>query len=235
MKDRIKSILHEFQHHFPFTIFAVMISLIILAIYTELLRPTMAIGDLHAHGHDEGVNAYTRLFHVLHPIHVFLSAAATAAMFWRYDKRFIVAVLTGLFGSLMVCGISDIIFPYLGGLLLNMDMHLHICLLENPTTVLMFTGIGIATGICAASGMNTASVSKVAHAMHVMVSTGATILYLVGFGLLNWTDVLAPVFIIVTFSVIIPCCTSDIIFPLLLVNKKGVHMCLGHCEEDDQE
>lgn len=237
MTKRWKDILHELEHHFPFTVMAVFIAIILMAGYTELLRLTMVRGggQIDICGHAGEINPFTRLFHILHPVHVFLSAAATSAMFWRYDKRLLVAIITGALGSVVVCGISDIIFPFIGGLFLNKDMHFHLCLIEDPATVLTSATVGIVCGIGAASGINTSSVSKAAHGMHVLTSTGATLLYLVGFGFFDWSEHLMAVFSLVTLSVVIPCCTSDIIFPLMLVNPKGVHMCLGNCHHDAEE
>ncbi|MHC4236360.1 MAG: hypothetical protein ACYSUQ_14680, partial [Planctomycetota bacterium] len=33
------------------------------------------------------------LFHLFHPVHMFFSAAATTAMFWRYERRLIKAMV----------------------------------------------------------------------------------------------------------------------------------------------
>lgn len=229
-ESRFKNVFHELQHHFPFSILASILALIAMAMYTELLAPMV---EAAPHDHAGHGSTLTDLFHVFHPAHVFLSAAATSAMFWRYDRRWGMAVCAGLGGGLVVCGLSDIIFPFAGGLLLGVDMTFHLCLGEHPLTSVSFALMGLASGIFAASGLNTPAVSKAAHAMHVLISTGATILYLVGFGLMDWTSQLGPVFVVVTLSVIIPCCASDIVFPLLLVNKKGVHWCLGECESED--
>jgi hypothetical protein len=48
----------------------------------------------------------------------------------------------------------------------------------------------------------------------------ASILYLVGHGLTDWIHMAGIVFIYTVIAVMLPCCTSDIIFPLLLAKRK---------------
>ena len=57
------------------------------------------------------------------------------------------------------------------------------------------------------------------HAVHVLISSMASILYLIGFGLTEWIHVAGMVLIYMVIAVMVPCCTSDIVFPLLLVKK----------------
>ena len=84
----------------------------------ELLGPKMAESS---HG----------LYHVFHPLHMLFSAAATTAMFWRHERKFIKALLIGFFGAVGVCGISDILMPYISGYLLGVKMELHICIIKH--------------------------------------------------------------------------------------------------------
>lgn len=231
---RFGRILHEFRHHLPFTIGAVIVALAALGIWTEVSPPALAHdGHIHDHIHDGDhmiVPAYAALFHVFHPLHVLLSAAATSAMFWRYDRRLTASIVVSLAGSIGVCGVSDAFLPFLGGSLLGVPMDLHICLFEEPHLVIPFAVIGTALGIFAANSMVGKIPSIFSHSAHVMIATGATVMYLVGFGLTDWMSSFFLVFLIVTLSVTLPCCSSDILFPLLLVNKAGVDWCGGGCE-----
>lgn len=228
-QKKLAQIMHEFQHHFPFTIASCLATLIGLGVYTELLLPTLNA----SHPTLISTAGFSGFFHILHPVHVFLSAAATAAMFWQYDRRLIAAVLVGFCGSVSLCALSDIIFPFVGGKLLTTQMDLHLCVAEHPALVLSFSIMGVATGIFGAAMLHTRTISTYTHASHVVVSTAATVIYLIGFGLTNWIPALVPVFIILVFSVIIPCCASDIFFPLMLISpEKFEHWCLGTCKED---
>ena len=49
----------------------------------------------------------------------------------------------------------------------------------------------------------------------------ASILYLVTYGLSGWMEHAGWVFLVVVVAVMIPCCISDIIFPLLVVTPRG--------------
>jgi hypothetical protein len=238
---KLRDIAHEFKHHFPFTVFSGVAGIIIVSVIFLLLSSLPVIhegnetvGD-HDHEHGEGVEGSTgQLFHVFHPMHVLFSASATTAMFWRYDKKLIKAILIGLIGSLAICGISDIFMPYLGGSLIGIEMELHVCLLHHPLTVIPFAIFGIILGLISAEVLLQRSSTIFSHSAHVFVSTMASILYLTSYGFSDWMENMFIVFIIVVLAVLIPCCTSDVIFPLLLVEKKNVHICGGECKKENQ-
>ena len=48
---------------------------------------------------------------------------------------------------------------------------------------------------------------------------GGMLGYLIGYGLFDWISHLGFVLLLITAAVMIPCCFSDIIFPLLLTRK----------------
>ena len=235
---RLKDIAHEFKHHFPFTVFSAAAGIIIVSIIFVILTSMPVIHDEnetvdeHDHGEDFSHSTH-QLFHVFHPIHCLFSASATTAMFWRYEKKLIKTIIIGLTGSLAICGISDIFMPYLGGSLIGIKMELHICLIHHPQTVVPFAIFGIIMGLTSAEVMAKRSSTIFSHSAHVFISTMASILYLTSFGFLDWMENMFVVFIIVVLAVLIPCCTSDVIFPLLLVDKTNVHLCGGECKEEN--
>ena len=159
------------------------------------------------------------LFHIMHPVHLLLSAMATTAMFWRYDKKLWKAILTGFVGAVGVCGLSDIFMPYLCGRWFESShMHFHWCLFEHPRLVLPFVGLGILSGLMAAGAI--ARSTMFSHSAHVLVSCTASLFYLISFGVPDWfsEDKLPVTFAIVILCVTIPCCLSDILFPLLVAS-----------------
>ena len=179
-------------------------------------------GGPAGHRHDSFAEP---LFHLFHPVHMFFSAAATTAMFWRYERRFIKAALIGILGAVGVCGVSDIIMPYasqfilamLGTLEPSVPLHLHICVIEHPALVLPFAAIGVLVGLSAAVVIERSTLFS--HSLHVFSSTMASIFYLIGpFGRATWIDVLGLVFVLVVLAVMVPCCVSDIVFPLALTS-----------------
>jgi hypothetical protein len=200
----VKHILAELKDHIPYSVFSAAFALIVVAIFS-------AACFLIDHSKFSAVAG--DLFHVFHPVHMLLSAAATTAMFWKHWHNLSRAVVVGFLGSVLVCGISDVIIPWLGGMLLGVSMHLHICILEHPVMVLPFVFIGIMTGLAAAEVIPRATVFS--HTSHVFISSMASVLYMLSYGLVNWMGVIGSVFIIIILAVVLPCCISDIVLPLL--------------------
>jgi len=186
-------------------------------------------GEHPEHGHDSPCE---RLFHVFHPIHILLSAMATSAMFWRFEKKLIKAVLVGLIGSLGVCGISDIVMPFAGGRLLGTAMTFHFCLIEDPWLILPFAVLGVFVGLLSSRTMPGRGATIFSHSAHVAISTMASLLYLIAFGFYGWMADLFQTFVLLILAVLIPCCMSDIFFPLLMVEKGRIlhdHEGHSHC------
>ena len=205
MKTQSRHILEELQKHLPYTIFSVAMGMMALGVLTVLIEAK------------KFPQASQNLFHIFHPLHILFSATATTAMFWRHDKKILKAVSIGFAGAVGLCGISDIFIPFIAGYLLGVKMHLHICILADPMLVLPFLFFGIFMGFVLPTVLGSTIFS---HAAHVLISSMASIFYLVSFGLTEWIPVGGMVFIYMVLAVMIPCCTSDIIFPLLFVKKK---------------
>lgn len=208
MKKSLSHIIEELQLHLPYTIFSVAAGMVFLGILGALLEK------------NDFPLAARNLFHIFHPLHLLFSATATTAMFWRHDKKFPKAILIGFIGAVVICSISDIILPYLAGKLLGIEMELHICVIDHPSLILPFVFFGIFTGLVVPGKVESTIYS---HATHILLSSMASILYLVSFGLVQWIAVIGMVFIYMVLAVMIPCCTSDIIFPLLLTKENSSH------------
>lgn len=202
----MKKLLHireELHAHFPYTIFSSAFGLIVVAFLSFI-----------AFFLDEArfPEASAGLFHVFHPVHMLMSAAATTTVFWRYEKKALKAVVVGFSGAVLICGISDILIPFISGRLLGTVMELHVCVIEHPGVVLPFVGAGIFAGIIATTVIENSSFFS--HAAHVFISSMASILYLVSFGLTGWMENIGMVFLFIIIAVLVPCCISDIVFPL---------------------
>ncbi len=209
-----KQILIELIHHLPYSIFGVCIGIVfagILTFFAILMQAEKLLPQ-----------ASQELFHVFHPAHVLLSAVATTAMFWKHDNRNVVkAIFIGLFGSITICGISDIFFPYFGGLILGNSMHFHICIIEEPGLVFPFAIVGVLAGLAVTKSFEKST--EYSHSAHVFLSSVASILYLLSYGLQDWIHSLGAVFIITILAVMIPCCASDIAFPLACTHRDCKH------------
>src|SRR3989338_1771299 len=213
MEKRLKYILLELARHLPYSIFGISLGIIALGILTFF---AILIGS-----QERMPQASETLFHVFHPIHILFSAVATTAIFWKHDKRLLKAIVVGFAGSVGICSLSDIFFPFVGGTLLGVPIRLHICLIETPGLILPFAMTGILAGLVANQSFEHSF--EYSHAAHVFISSMASILYLTGFSAIDWIHSLGQVSIITIVAVMIPCCTSDIVFPLACVHRRCDH------------
>jgi hypothetical protein len=60
-------------------------------------------------------------------------------------------------------------------------------------------------------------VTRVPHALHVLLSTYASLAYFTAFGVAQWLPLLHFVFLFLFLAVWLPCCFSDIVYPLLFL------------------
>lgn len=203
-------ILGELKHHLPFSIMSVSFGLV-LAGLLHFAAQVAGIADPSRY--------FGELFHLFHPMHILFSATATTAMFWQKERSFFKAVFIGTAGSIGICGISDIFIPYLSGVILQTDMHLHICVVEHPQIILPFLLLGLVMGLLVPGRVEKHEGVILSHSLHVFVSAAASIMYLVSFGMVQWIHHVGAILIFMVLAVIIPCCLSDIVFPLLFVKQ----------------
>jgi len=193
----LKRIAEELKRHAPFTALGALTGIIIMAI--------IVLGNVSS-------DVSHTIFYTLHPIHVVLSALVTTAMYIRYRKGKIwVAILIGWTGSIGIATISDVVIPYLGGGLLHVQMGFHVPFIEKWWINLLAL-IGIAIGYWKQT-------TRIPHFGHVLLSTWASLFYFTAFGIADWIPLLPFILLFLFLAVWIPCCTSDIAYPLLFVRK----------------
>jgi hypothetical protein len=128
-------------------------------------------------------------------------------------------LIIGFVGSVGIATISDSLIPYLGEIMLNMpNRGLHIGFIEKWWLINPLALLGIAVAYFRPS-------TRFPHAGHVLLSTWASLFHIlmaVG-GPVNWLSYLV-VFVFLFIAVVIPCCVSDIVFPLLFVGKNNTQM-----------
>ena len=190
-------ILKELKEHAPFTALGALSGIVIMAMVVVFGLP---------HGSSE------LLFDVLHPAHVALSAVVTAALYRHYKRGLVLTVVVGYLGSVGLGTLSDIILPYLGGTLVGAEMHFHLSFIEHWWLVNPVALLGIALAIYRPR-------TKLPHSGHVFLSTWASLFYLTGHGEANWLPLFPVIFLILFVAVWVPCCLSDIVFPLLFVGR----------------
>jgi hypothetical protein len=199
-ETKLSHIRHELAAHLPFTVAAVIVAFGIIWLLDNLGK----------------MAEFQSAFHIFFPAHVFLSTTTTTAMFWRHDKKMAKALLIGCTIPLISCSLSDIFMPYLGGVIMGQSMQLHICLIEEPELIFPFMALGIICGMVAVNYLR--HTTFFSHSAHILVSSLAALLYLISFGMVAWTALLGGLLIIILLSVLIPCCLSDIVFPLLFIH-----------------
>ena len=100
-----------------------------------------------------------------------------------------------------------------GGMAFNIPMQFHLPLIETPLLILSVAILGSILGM-------SFKITKFPHFIHIFVSVFASLFYILAFGSNSGIIYLIEVFLIVFISVIIPCCLSDIILPLLFTGKR---------------
>jgi predicted membrane protein len=150
MKTRTSEAIHELRHHSPFTILATVMAIILITLLYFL-----KISDFNS--------IIQASFYLAHPLHLFVSAIASAAIFYKYKKNFFQAIIVGILGAIVIGSISDILFPYLVGILLNMKLAFHLPIIENPLLILSVAIIGSIVGI-------KTKLTKVPHLLHVFIA-----------------------------------------------------------------
>ena len=201
----VKQIAGELRRHAPFTAFGAVTGIIVMVIivFGNFLSQISPISQ--------------DIFYVLHPTHIFLSALVTTSLYVRYGKRKIwLAVLIGYTGSIGIATLSDSIIPYLGETLLDLpNKGMHIGFIEKPMLTNPTAFLGIAIGYWRPT-------TKFPHAGHVLLSTWASLFHIImALGpTLSWIQVLA-IFLFLFFAVWIPCCVSDIVYPVLFARERA--------------
>jgi hypothetical protein len=170
-------------------------------------------------------NLSNALFYTSHPLHVVLSALVTTAMYRRHRTGGLWAgVLIGYSGSVGVATLSDAVMPFLGARLLGVGMPLHLPFIEGEKMAYVGVPVWILVNAAAAIGIALGLLrpkTKLPHASHVLVSTWASLFALTAFSPAgtNWLPLIPFVFVILVVAVWVPCCTSDIVYPLLWIRS----------------
>jgi hypothetical protein len=204
-----KQVYKELKSHAPFTIFGAFTGIVVMIFFHNLPPKT----SYH-------------IFYILHPIHVLLSALVTASMYKLHKcgqikgkSKLWILLIIGYFGSVGIATISDSIIPYIGEILLRLpNRGIHFGFIEEWWLVNPLAVIGITIAYLRPT-------TKFPHFGHVLLSTWASLFHiLMALGqTLNWFSYIV-VFFFLFIAVWLPCCVSDIVFPLLFVkdseNKK---------------
>lgn len=234
VKERAKHILLELKGHAPFTLLGALLGIFFLLLFKNISGA--------------GSHRLFMVFHPTHVV-LSAMVTASIFKLHTARKRFILVLLVGYFGSIGIATISDIVIPHIGTHLLGLDVPTHAQLhhheagsADKDVAVSEHKDIHSDESEHRDGGMhlgfieewyivNPAAVlgvliayflprTKFPHAAHVLVSTWASASYL----LMNLaseitTPVVIGIFVTLFAATWLPCCISDIIFPLLFVKS----------------
>ena len=203
----LKRIARELRHHAPFTALGAVTGIIIIVVivYSDVLPQVTRISPT--------------VFYTLHPLHVVLSAVVTTALYRKYTSGKIwAAVLVGYFGSIGIATLSDSVIPYLGEVLLDLpNRGIHVGFIEEWQIVNPAAILGIIIGLWRPTTI-------FPHYGHVLISTWASLFHVImALGeTLSWSTYLV-IFPFLFLAVWLPCCLSDVVFPLIFVRGRLPH------------
>lgn len=202
------TITSELICHFPYAVFSVAFGLAVLSFISFL-----SLCNLDAQTTCKGAHL---LFHSFHFMHIVFAATGTLITYYRFSKNILKGLIVGAFTASFFCMLSDSILPYLGGELLGVHMHFHICFYSDLDKVLPFLLVGLLNGYIMSKhhASKQSFYSTFSHFIHILISSFASMFYLVAHGFVNWSANIGFVFLFLIVAVVVPCTFSDLVVPI---------------------
>ena len=122
------------------------------------------------------------------------------------------SILIGVVGAIIIGTLSDVLLPWVGGNLFFLETGLHLPIIEEPLLILGVGFIGALFGVYV-------GVFRLTHSLHVLFSVFASLFYLLAFSGVMSVWVVLGISLIVFLVVYVPCCISDIVFPILFIKR----------------
>jgi hypothetical protein len=191
----VSSLGKELRHHLPFTTFAVVAA-------------TLAVGLLSSRRAGPWEEA---TFEGLHFFHIFISAVASTAVFWRYTRNVAAGIAVGVGAALLFCTLSDVVLPFVGGQLLRVPPRFEVEVFESPA---LAGGVGLGGAVLGLVHLRYLSIYS--HSLHVIASSMASLMYLLVQGSrvwFGWAEI-PVVLAVLLVAVFVPCCLSDFVMPV---------------------
>jgi hypothetical protein len=193
----------ELSTHWKFTAGAVIISAAIIGILKISFYPN-AVPDSE------------NLFEGFFISHLFFASLTPASLLSKYKRALWLGVIVAILTSSITCTLSDIVLPYLGGLILGYNMNFHVCIIEEPVLAWSFIIGGALIGFLLSNYVR--RLSRFTHGLHILLSSTAAGMYLITYGV-GVISVKALLFLpILIVSVLVPCVMNDIGVPSYIVS-----------------
>lgn len=203
------TIYDELVCHLPYAVASVALSLAIVSFLTYLSVTNNT--DTASVCKGAGV-----LFHSFHFMHIVFSVTSTLVTYLRFSRNIFRALIVGVISPSIFCVLSDVILPYLGGRALGVEMDFHLCFISELPNVLPFLVVGLINGFVISwhHSSKQAIFSVYSHAMHIIVSSFASVFYLISNGCVDWYTRIGFVFLFLIVAVVVPCTLSDVVVPM---------------------
>lgn len=207
-------LLSELSHHLPYAIFSLALGLILLSLL-DVFGLSHGVHD-HGHDHSHAADGAHLLFHSFHFMHIIFAMTGSLITFSRFSNNLFKGIVVSLISSVFFCTLSDIILPYLAGIFLGVHMHFHICLFSEWHNVLPFYFIGLVNGLIMSRHSSAIKTfySVGSHFGHILISSLASLFYLISEGFSNWSPQMGLMFLFLIIAVVVPCTLADVVVPI---------------------
>lgn len=225
--------LHELGHHLPFGTLAVVLSVLILSVIEALAPSGIAGLTASSHSHAAGMSTsccdHTSgmdiLFHSFHFVHLLFAVSGVMVTFYRYSQKLLIGVLVGVVSASVFCTLSDVLLPYLAGVVLGVPMDLHICFISELPNILPFLFVGVLNGLVMfyIQDFKTEQNTLRLHFFHTFIGSMASLFYAVSHGFADFHSSFGVFFLLILVAVVLPCTLSDVVVPIFfarMVEKK---------------
>jgi len=199
--------------HFPYAVFSVAFGLAVLSFISFL-----SMTNLDKAATCKGAHL---LFHSFHFMHIVFAATGTLITYFRFSKNIWKGLIVGILTASTFCTLSDSILPYIGGRMLGVNMSFHMCFISDLDKILPFLFVGLLNGFVMSRHHSSKQsfYSTFSHAIHILVSSFASMFYLVSHGFVDWADNIGFVFLFLIVAVVVPCTFSDVVVPMFFAKK----------------
>lgn len=210
------TLMGELFCHLPYAIYSVALGLAILSLLSAVVFGHTADPQVVKKG--------TKiLFHSFHFMHIVFAATGTLITFFRFSQNVFKALIVGILSPAFFCMLSDAVLPYIGGRMLGVPMHFHLCFVSEWSNVLPFLLVGLLNGFVMSKNGAKMNHGLTSHAVHIFVSSLASMFYLVSHGFTQWYAQIGAVFLLLIVAVVLPCTLSDVVVPMFIakMGKEG--------------
>ncbi len=213
--DHDATLISEIVHHIPYAIFSVAVGFILLSLldYQALIS---------AKSYESQKGAWL-LFHSFHFLHIVFAATGSLVAFSRFSHNMLKGIIVSIISSLFFCTLSDVFLPYLSGRILGVEMHFHWCIATEWHNVVPLLFVGILNGWVMSKHNETLKsfYSLGSHFSHILISSLASMFYLVAEGFTQWCAQMGILFIFLIIAVVIPCTFADVIVPIYFARMRN--------------